>query len=124
VTTRAIRGVLLAAGLFALPALALVACGGGASGDHTAVGVIVDLKSTSLTSIDNFTLQMKGGRRLVFEVAPSATQDLQEGFIPGHLRSHMLGAEQVRIHYLKTGDRLFALRMEHLGVDATPSPTS
>ncbi len=36
----------------------------------------------------------------------------------------MVGAEQVRIYYLKSGDTLFALRMEHLGVYATPSPTS
>lgn len=120
-TTRAIRAALLAAGLFALVAGALTACGGG--DDNSAVGVIVDVKSTSLTSIDGFTLQMKGGKRLVFEIAPSATQDLQEGFFPGHIRSHMVGAEQVRVYYLKSGDRLFALRMEHLGVDATPAPT-
>jgi len=105
-------------------AVTLVACGGGGGGDRSAVGVIVDLKSTSLTSIDNFTLQLKGGKQLVFEVAPSATQDLQEGFFPGHIRSHMIGAEQVRIDYLRSGDTLFALRMEHLEVYSTPVPTT
>jgi hypothetical protein len=105
-------------------AVTFVACGGGEGGDRSAVGVIVELNAPTLTKIDNFTLQMKGGRRLVFEVAPSASQDLQEGFFPGHLRSHMIGAEQVRIYYLQSDDRLFALRMEHLGVYPTPTPVA
>ena len=40
-------------------------------------------------------------------------EDPKEGFFPGHLRTHALAVEQVKVFYRKEGDRLLALRMEH-----------
>ena len=98
-------------GCFAPLALA-VACGGG-SGERSATGVIIDVQASSLTRIESFTLRDNDGDTLVFRVAPDALQDPNEGFFPGHLRTHALAAEQVKVFYRKEGDLLLALRLGH-----------
>lgn len=108
------RGVALCLVLAAL----LVACGGG-SGEHSVVGVIIDVKATSITEIDTFTLRDNQGNQIVFHIAPDAARDPEEGFVAGHLRSHALAAEKVRVTYRKQGDELLAEKLEHCGA-ATP----
>ena len=89
----------------------LVACQG--SNERSAVGVIIDVQATSLTQIESFTLRDDGGATLVFQVAPEAAQDPQEGLFPGHLRTHALAVEQVTVFYQEEGGVLLALRLEH-----------
>ncbi len=94
-----------------LAAALLAACGG--DGERSALGVIIDVQATSLTKIDSFTLRDNEGHTLVFRVAPDAAQDPQEGFFPGHLRTHALAAEQVTVFYREDDGELLALRLEH-----------
>ena len=89
------------------------ACGGDGGGERSATGVIIDVQASSLTRIESFTLRDNGGDTLVFSVSPDALQDPREGFFPGHLRTHALAVEQVKVSYRKEGDRLLALRLEH-----------
>lgn len=92
-------------------ALAIAACGG--SGEHKATGVIIDVQAASLTVLDSFTLRTNDGDTLVFRVAPDAAQDPQEGFFPGHMRTHAVAAEQVTVSYREEQGNLLALRLEH-----------
>jgi hypothetical protein len=114
----AIRGALIVSGLCVL----FVACGGGNSGERSTDGVIIDVDAPTLTEINSFTLRTLDGDTLVFEISPDAEQDPVEGFFPGHLRSHAIAAEQVRIFYVRSGDRRLATRLQDLGVSVTPAP--
>lgn len=87
------------------------ACGG--DGERSAAGVIIDVQATSLTQIDSFTLRDNEGRVLVFRIAPDVTDDPQEGFLPSHLRSHAVLAEQVVVFYREEQGELLALRLVH-----------
>ena len=89
------------------------ACGGGGGDDseRSVVGIILDVQSTSLTQIESFTMRTNDGETLVFHVAPDARPDPQEGFVPGHLRSHAVAAEQVRIFYREENGDLLATRL-------------
>ena len=102
---------------FALVALLTVAigaaCRGGSDGPRSATGVIIDVQATSLTDIVAFTLHGDDGKTYVFHVAPDAARDPQEGFFPGHLRSHAVAAERVRVFYRANGDELLAYKLEH-----------
>ena len=95
-----------------LVALLALACGGD-GGEKLVTGVIIDVQASSLTRVESFTLRDNDGDTLVFNVAPDALQDPREGFFPGHLRTHALAVEQVKVSYRKEGDRLLALRLEH-----------
>ena len=95
-----------------LPALALTACGGGDS--NRVAGVIINVEAPSLTQLNSFTLHTDDGRTLVFHIAPEASRDPQQGFIGGHLRSHLLEASKVEITYRKQGDELLALKLRDL----------
>jgi hypothetical protein len=98
-------------GCLALVLAFLAGCGDG--GERSATGVIIDVQASSLTRIESFTLRDNDGDTLVFSVAPDALQDPNEGFFPGHLRTHAVAAEQVKVFYRKEGDLLLALRLEH-----------
>lgn len=101
--------------LAACPVLAaalLVACGSG-GGERSVVGVIIDVQAPSLTQIESFTLRDNEGRTLKFRIAPDAVKDPEEGFVPGHLRSHAVLAERVAVFYREEGGDLLALRLEH-----------
>ena len=95
-------------------ALALAACGGGGGNSHKVAGVIIDVKATSLTQLDSFTLRTNDGRTLVFSIAPDAARDPQQGFVAGHLRSHLLATSKVEISYRKEGDQLLAVTIRDL----------
>jgi hypothetical protein len=109
------RGLALCLLLAAL----LVACGGG-SGEHSVVGVIITVNAPSLTELDSFTLRDQHGQMLTFHIAPDAARDPQEGFVAGHLRSHALAAEKMRITYRKQGDELLAEKLEHCSAAIPP----
>jgi hypothetical protein len=94
----------------ALAAVFAASCGD--DGERSVVGVIIEVQATSLTEIDSFTLRDNDGRTLVFRVAQDAAQDPQEGFLPGHLRTHALAVEQVTVFYREEDGGLLALRLE------------
>lgn len=86
------------------------ACGGGKS-EHSIEGVIIDVQSTSLTTVDSFTLHTNDDKALLFHVAPDAHPDPREGFVAGHLRSHAVAAEQVKVYYREENGDLLATRL-------------
>ena len=96
--------------LLAALALASFACGGGESSE---TGAILDVTGSSLTQVDSFTLLVADGEVLTFYIAPDASKDPAEGFIPGHMRGHSLAAEQVTVYCRDEGGVLLALRLEH-----------
>lgn len=96
-----------------LLALALLVACGGSDSTRSATGVIIDVQAPSLTELDSFTLRTNDGRTLVFGVAPDAAKDPEEGFVPGHLRSHAVLAEQVQVTYREENGKLLATKLKH-----------
>jgi len=98
-----------------LAAMAYVGCGDGGSdaAAKTATGVVFDVQSSSLTQLEGFSLHTDDDTTLNFKVAPEADQqDLQNGFVPSHLREHALTATRVTIDYREDGSQLLAIRIE------------
>lgn len=96
--------------LVAILALALAACG---PAPQTVAGFVVDVRSTSLTQIDSFTLRTPEGTEMVFRVGPL---ELDGGAFPaGHLREHMALAQAVAVAYREENGERVAYRL----VDAT-----
>lgn len=91
-------------------AIALAACG---PAPQTVAGFVVDVKSTSLTQIDSFTLRTQDGQELVFRVG---LLELDGGAFPaGHLREHMALNQAVAVAYREEGGERIAFKL----VDAT-----
>ena len=91
-------------------ALALEACG---PAPQTVAGFVVDVKSTSLTQVDSFTLRTQDGQELVFRVGPL---ELDGGAFPaGHLREHMALNQAVAVAYREEVGERIAYKL----VDAT-----
>jgi len=87
-------------------ALATAACG---PAPRTAAGFVVDVKSTSLTQIDSFTLRTQEGTEMVFGVGPL---ELDGGAFPaGHLREHMALAQAIAVAYREENGERVAYRL-------------
>lgn len=89
------------------PVLAgVVACG---PAPQTAAGFVVDVKSTSVTQVDAFTVRTPDGESLVFRVG---VLELDGGAFPaGHLREHMATAQPVAVAYTLEGNERVATRL-------------
>jgi hypothetical protein len=100
----------------ALSALAAIACGGGGGdGTMTATGLITQVDAPTLTQLSSFTLHTDDDKTLVFKIAAEAEQqDPQNGFVPSHLRTHILAQTKVKITYRKENSTLFANRIEDI----------
>ena len=96
--------------LVALFVLFAVACGGG---ERSVEGIITNVESASLTQVETFTVRDNDNSIIVFRIAPDATQDIEDGFLPSHLREHALAVEQVKVFYRLEDGEYFALRIEH-----------
>lgn len=84
----------------------LAACG---PPDQTAAGWVVDVQSTSLTSVESFTLRTEAGDAIEFAVG---RLELESGTFPaGHLREHMALAEPVAIGYRVEDGKRVAFRL-------------
>ena len=66
-----------------------------------------------MTALESFTVRDNDGLTLLFQVAPEAVADPEEGFIAGHLRSHAGLGEQVQVFYREEDGILLATRLEH-----------
>ena len=88
--------IVLAASVFAA-----AACGGDSQG--VVRGVIIDVQSTSLTTLESLTLRDDSGKVWTF----SAQGPL--GFTPSHLREHQTFAHPVTVRYKQTDDGLAAI---------------
>lgn len=97
-----IRAVLLT--LLLIPAIA--ACTEPAL---TTAGFVVDVKSTSLTQVDSFTLRTPTGAETMFLVGPL---ELDGGAFPaGHLREHLALNQPVAVAYRDDGINHVAHRL-------------
>ena len=63
--------------------------------------------------METFTVRDNDNSIIVFRIAPDATQDIEDGFLPSHLREHALAVEQVKVFYRLEDGEYFALRIEH-----------
>ena len=89
--------------------VALLIINGCGPAPQTAAGYVVDVKSTSLTQIDSFTLRTKEGTERVFRVG---VLDLSGGSFPAtHLREHMITNQPVAVAFGLEGDDQVATRL-------------
>ena len=89
-----------------LLAITLAACG---PAPQTAAGFVVDVKSTSLTEIQTFTLRTQDGQELVFKVG---ALELDGGAFPaGHLRQHMALNQAIAVAYREENGERVAYRL-------------
>ncbi len=107
-----LRGLMLV-----VAAVLVAACSGGQGGTDSgasgspeghqeAVGIVIDIKSTSPADVSGFTLRTSSGEMLVLEIDQG---DPPAGdFPPAHLREHMAAAEPVRVVYEPGPDTLLA----------------
>lgn len=76
---------------------------------RTVAGFVVEVKSTSLTQIDSFTLRTPEGEQLVFRVG---RLELDGGAFPaGHLREHMALGQAVAVVYREENGERVASRL-------------
>lgn len=90
---RSVRALLVAL-VLGTSLLTVVACEPTLS---TETGLVVDVQSTSLTSIDGFRLHTADGRTLSFSTVGTRYED--DGFPIQHLREHLALAEPVMVTY-------------------------
>ncbi len=96
--------------LVALFAALTFACGGG---ERSVEGIITNVDAASLTQVETFTVRDNANNTIVFRIAPDARQDLEDGFVPSHLREHALAVEQVKVFYRVEDGEFLALKIEH-----------
>jgi hypothetical protein len=95
--------------------LALVA---GACGDgdetparrDTVTGTVTAVDATSLTKINSFTL--RSGNDLITIFIDGHRDYSKTGFLPQHLREHVISAIKVRVEFERRGGKLVALAMD------------
>ena len=87
----------------AAAAIALVVAGCG--NDNVVAGFVIDVRSSSLTEIDSFTLRTPDGETLTFRIDAI---ELGEGAFPAtHLREHMALNQPVAVAFREeAGDKL------------------
>ena len=96
--------------LVALLALLAVAC---SAGERSVEGIITNVDAASLTQVETFTMRDNDNNIIVFRIAPDATQDLEEDFVPSHLREHAVAVGQVKVFYRVEDGEFLALKIEH-----------
>jgi hypothetical protein len=80
-----------------------------AASRDTVTGSVIAVDASSLTKINSFTLRT-GEDELTIYI--DGDRDYSKtGFLPQHLREHVISAIQVRVDVERRGDRLIALGM-------------
>lgn len=95
-------------GIWALLAVLLLA-GCSAAGPSSPVeGIVTDVQATSLTEVEQFSLQLDSGETLVFAVQPGDPD------VPAsELREHLNFAIRLEVTFHRDGDRLVADAVKH-----------
>ncbi|MCH8064637.1 MAG: hypothetical protein IIC90_02265 [Chloroflexi bacterium] len=96
--------------LVALFVMLVVAC---SAGERSVEGIIIKVDVASLTQVETFTMRDNDNNIIVFRIAPDARQDLEEGFVPSHLREHAVAVGQVKVFYRVEDGEFLALKIEH-----------
>ena len=96
--------------LVALFVMLVVAC---SAGERSVEGIITNVDAASLTQVETFTMRDNDNNIIVFRIAPDATRNLEEGFVPSHLREHAVAVEQVKVFYRVEDGESLALKIEH-----------
>lgn len=92
--------------LVVLTASLIIACSPQPS---SVAGFVVDMRSTSITQVDSFTLRTPEGTEIVFRVG---RVELDGGAFPaGHLREHMALGEPVAVAYRNENGEKIAFRL-------------
>jgi hypothetical protein len=92
--------------------LTAVACGDDAPSDparEVLTGAVVAVDARSLTNIDSFTLRTEDDQLEIYIDDSHNYSDT--GFLPQHLREHVITAVRVRVEAERRGDRLVAVAM-------------
>jgi hypothetical protein len=101
--------------LAAIAALSLVGVGCGDDRPGTPshdvlTGTVIAVDARNLTDIRSFTL--KTGDKQVEIYIDESRNYSASGFVPQHLRDHVVSAAQVRVEVERRGERLVAVGME------------
>ncbi len=86
------------------------ACGNGEPAEPSQLtGAVIAVDAASLTDVRSFTLKAGDDRHEIFidaEIDYAAS-----GFVPQHLRDHVISGVRVRVEVERRGERLYALSM-------------
>ncbi len=104
------RRARLAAILLPLLAALALGCSAPAADTKAVHGVLLDVRSSSITRVDSLKLRADDGREWTFTGSPDLEKD-PEGS-PGHLRSHMARVDPVTVFYHQSGDELVATKVQ------------
>lgn len=92
--------------LVVMLSVVLTACG---PAPATVAGYVVDVKSTSLTQVDVFTIRSTDGELVTLRVGRLELDG--GGFPAGHLREHMATNSPVAVGYREEGGEKIAYRL-------------
>ena len=84
----------------------LMAC---SSGTDSLAGYVIDMKSTSITQVDSFTLRTPERSEIVFQVGRLELDG--DAFPAGHLREHMALGQPVAVAYREQDGNKIAYRL-------------
>ena len=98
------RGRLAAAAVIPL-VLLLTGCDDGA---HVVRGIVIDVRQSSPTQVQGFTLRSDAGVLLTFEIGELESGG---GFPAVHLRDHLASASPIAVRYVTQGERLIVVRL-------------
>jgi hypothetical protein len=107
------RLVALVAAVIAVAVAAALVAGTARPADRaTETGVVIDVRATSLTEVQAFTIRTADGRTVTFRVGELENAT---AFPPGHLNEHRATAQPVVVTYLDEADGPRAIRIDDAG---------
>jgi hypothetical protein len=91
--------------------IASAACGDGEpAAPSELTGTVIAVDAASLTEINSFTLEAGDDRHEIF-IDPEVDYS-SSGFVPQHLREHVISGIRVRVEVESREGRLYAIAME------------
>jgi hypothetical protein len=91
--------------------IALVACGNAEPAKPSQLtGTVIAVDAASLTKVNSFTLKAGDDRHEIF-IDPKVDYS-SSGFVPQHLREHVISGIRVRVEVERREGRLYAQSME------------
>ncbi len=91
--------------------IATVACGNGEPPTPSQLtGTVIAVDAASLTKVTSFTLKAQDDRHEIF-IDPEVDYS-SSGFVPQHLRDHVISGIRVMVEVDRRGGRLYAIGMK------------